>query len=112
LSACHFSHENLRALIIAVCEFTANVNKHCNPPQSQFESLIETQIKAQIHDLLTAWLKDSKSKTASETAATAASWALYGLAQQWSHNKNHPSVELFADEILPIVAANLSIELA
>ena len=112
LSACHFSVDNLRALIITVCEFTSNISGHCNPPQGQFESLIETQVKAQIHDLLTAWLKNTKSEIASETAATAASWALYGLAQQWSHNKNHAPVEVFAEEVLPIVAANLSIELA
>jgi len=61
---------------------------------------------------LLAWLKNTKSSVPPETAATAASWAIYGLAQQWSHNKNHPSAESFADEVLPIVAANLSIELA
>jgi len=112
LSACHFSVDNLRALISTVCEFTSNIGGHCNPPQGQFESLIETQVKAQIYELLLAWLKDTKSGIPPETAATAASWAIYGLAQQWSHNKNHPSAEAFADEVLPIVAANLSIELA
>lgn len=112
LSACHFSIENLRALVVTVCEFNSNISGHCNPPQGQFESLIETQVKAQIYELLLAWLKNTKSGVPPETAATAASWAIYGLAQQWSHNKNHPSAESFADEVLPIVAANLSIELA
>lgn len=112
LSACHFSVDNLRALIITVCEFTSNISGHCNPPQGQFESLIETQVKAQIYELLLAWIKDIKSGISPETAATAASWAIYGLAHQWSHTKNHPPAESFADEVLPIVAANLSIELA
>ena len=112
LSACHFSIENLRALVVTVCEFTSNISGHCNPPQGQFESLIETQVKAQIYELLLAWLKNTKSSVPPETAATAASWAIYGLAQQWSHNKNHPSAESFADEVFPIVATNLSIELA
>lgn len=112
LSACHFSVENLRALIITVCEFTSNISGHCNPPQGQFESLIETQVKTQIYELLMAWLKETKSSIPSETAATAASWAIYGLAQQWSHNKNHLPADIFADEVLPIVTANLSIELA
>jgi len=112
LSACHFSVENLRALVIAVCEFTSNTSGHCKPPQEQFESLVETQVKGQIYELLMAWLKDMKLGIPPETAATAASWAIYGLAQQWSHNKNRPPVEAFADEVVPIVAANLSIELA
>jgi len=112
LSACHFSIENLHALVVTVCEFNSNISGHCNPPQGQFESLIETQVKAQIYELLLAWLKNTKSSVPPETAATAASWAIYGLAQQWSHNKNHPSAESFADEVFPIVATNLSIELA
>jgi hypothetical protein len=42
-----------------------------------------------------------------KTAATAASWAMYGLALEWSHEKKHPSAEFFADQVLPLVAAIL-----
>lgn len=112
LSACHFSVENLRALVVAVCEFTANTSEHCKSPQNQFEALVETQVKGQIYGLLMTWLQEAKPSIAPETAATAASWAIYGLAQQWSRNKNRLPADIFADEVLPIVAANLSIELA
>lgn len=112
LSACHFSVENLRALVVAVCEFTANTSEHCKSPQNQFEALVETQVKGQIYGLLMAWLQEVKSSIPPETAATAASWAIYGLAQQWSRNKNRPPADIFADDVLPIVTANLSIELA
>ena len=109
LSACHFSVDNLRMLIVAVCEFVKNAGSHCAPPQNQFESLIETQIKQQLYELLIKWLQQTGSDVAPETAATAASWAIYGLAQQWSHNKHPQPAEQFADEVLPLVMGNLKL---
>src|SRR6188474_808778 len=35
LDACHYSDENLKSLIIMVCEFVANANSHCPPAQPQ-----------------------------------------------------------------------------
>ncbi|HXQ33966.1 MAG TPA: hypothetical protein VN843_08145, partial [Anaerolineales bacterium] len=43
------------------------------------------------------------------TAATAASWAIYGLVLQWTHDKSKKklSAENFADQVLPLIASNL-----
>ena len=73
----------------------------------QFEALVETQIKKQVFDLLTHWLKQSKSKIPTELPATVATWAIYGLASNYSHNKKHPALEKFVDEALPLAAVNL-----
>jgi AcrR family transcriptional regulator len=107
LNACHFSMDNLRLLIVAVCEFVANANACCKPSEGQFESLAEAQVKAQLQDLLQNWISQVGSDVDPRTAATAASWAVYGLALQWGHDKNRPDVEAFADQVLPIVASNL-----
>ena len=107
LNTCHLTRENLRSLIVAVCEYTRAVNGHCKPAQAQFESLVEAQVKAVLHELLLNWLEPVKLKVAPETAATAASWAIYGLALQWSHAKHPRKVEEFAAEVLPLVAGNL-----
>ncbi len=109
LNACHLTNENLRSLVIAVCEFTRAINAHCKPSQAQFESLVETQVKAVLHELLLKWLEQVPQKVAPETAATAASWAIYGLALQWSHARQPVPVEEFAAQVLPLVAANLSL---
>ena len=50
LNACHYSDENLRALIITVCEFVSNANAHCKPANQQFESLVEAQVKNQVQE--------------------------------------------------------------
>lgn len=109
LSACHYSAENLRALIVTVCDFITQANAHCKPSDSQFEILIEKQVKQEIRELLAYWLEKSGSATDPQRAATAASWAIYGLALQWSNDKKHGKAETFAAQISPQIAAILQI---
>ena len=109
LDACHYSDENLKALIIMVCEFISNANAHCAPSDPQFESLVEAQAKKQLQGLLQVWLEKEGLTVNPKTAATAASWAIYGLALQWSHDKSRerPSAEKFAEQVLPLIAPTL-----
>ena len=109
LDSCFFSMENLHHLIVAVCEFTRNLSSTCVPAQRQFDPLVENQIRGQLYDLLLMWLKKIGSTVPPETSATAASWAIYGLAMQWNREKKSPAVKSFADEVLPLVAATLSL---
>jgi AcrR family transcriptional regulator len=111
LNVCTFSMDNLRALIITVCEFISNASAHCNPPSQQFESLMETQVKAQTQELIQNWIEKLGTDADPKIASTAASWAIYGLVQQWSQDKNkkRPSAEKFTDQILPLIAGNLSL---
>jgi AcrR family transcriptional regulator len=107
LDACHYSLENLRNLILAVCEFLSHLHSDCAQPHQQFESLVEAQIKKQIFGLLSFWLSKSKVKISTEIPATVATWAIYGLASHYSHMKKRPALEKFVDEALPLVAVNL-----
>ncbi len=109
LNACHFSMDNLHNLIVAVCEFIKNTNSHCKPAQNQFETLVEAQVKDVMYGLLLNWLEQIKTNTVPEIAATATSWAIYGLALQWTHSKKPEPVEKFADEVLPLIAPNLQL---
>lgn len=107
LSACHYSPDNLRALIVTVCEFIAGANTHCRAAENHFDSLVETQVRQQIQQLLSLWLEKTPSELDPQTAVTAASWAIYGLALEWSREKNRPPAEQFAVQILPLVESNL-----
>jgi AcrR family transcriptional regulator len=107
LDACHYTSENLRILILTICEFLSRLHSDCAQPHPQFESLVETQIKKQIFDLLTLWLGQTGSRISTEIPATVATWAIYGLASFWSHSKKRSSLENFVDEALPLVAVNL-----
>jgi AcrR family transcriptional regulator len=109
LSVCTFTMDNLRALIITVCEYISTALAHCNPPSPQFEQVMETQVKLQIQELLEKWLENLETDVDPKISSTAASWAIYGLAMQWAHDKNRkrPSAEKFTDEVLPLIAGNL-----
>ena len=107
LDACHYTPENLRNLILAVCEFLARIHSDCAQPHQQFESLIETTIKMRLFDLLSYWLQQSKLKISTDIPATVATWAIYGLASHYSHSKKRPALDKFVDEALPLVAVNL-----
>ena len=107
LNACHYTPDNLRNLILAVCEFLSNIHSECAQPHQQFESLTEGTIKKIIFDLLSHWLVQTNPKISVEIPATVATWAIYGLASLYSHNKKQPALETFVDEALPLVAVNL-----
>lgn len=107
LDACHYTPENLRILILTVCEFLSKVRSDCAQSQRQFEPLIEKQVKNQIYELLNVWLGKMNAPVSTEIPATVATWAIYGLASHWSHSKKRPALEKFVDEALPLVAVNL-----
>jgi AcrR family transcriptional regulator len=109
LSVCTFTTDNLRALIVAVCEYIAMASAHCNPPSPQFEQVMETQVKLQIQELIQKWFEKLSLDIDPKLTSTAASWAIYGLAVQWSHDKSkkRPSAEKFTDEVLPLIIGNL-----
>ncbi len=109
LSACHYSADNLRALIETVCEFLAHSNEHCKASEPHFDSLVEGQVRAQIQALLETWLEQAPGKYPPKLAATAATWAMYGLAVHWSREKNRPSSVLFARQVFSLVAGNLGL---
>ncbi|HEY9152234.1 MAG TPA: TetR family transcriptional regulator [Anaerolineales bacterium] len=107
LNACHYTPDNLRNMILAVCDFLAHLHSDCAQPHQQFESLVEGTIKKQIFDLLSYWLTQTKSKIPTEIPATVATWAIYGLASLYSHSKKRPALDKFVDDALPLVAVNL-----
>ena len=107
LNACHYTPENLRNLILAVCEFLSKMHSECAQPHQQFESLTEGTIKKIIFDLLSHWLEETNTRVSTDIPATVATWAIYGLASLYSHNRKRPALEKFVDEALPLVAVNL-----
>src|SRR5690606_24540642 len=107
LDVCHYSPENLKNLIFAVCEFLIRIHSDCAQPHQQFEALVEGQIKKQIFDLLSYWLSKSNKEISTEIPATVATWAIYGLASHYSHMKKRPALEKFVNEAFPLVAINL-----
>ena len=107
LNACHFSRENLSALIITVAEFIRQSHATCGQVDPQFDALVEPQVKQRLQEMLRLWAQQAAPGAEAKTAATAASWAIYGLALEWNHEKKRRDVEIFAVDVLPLIAGIL-----
>jgi AcrR family transcriptional regulator len=91
----------LRHLILAACDFLAEVSSGCQKHQRQFEPMVESQVKAVLREYLLAGLHRHGVKSP-ELRATMVSWAITGAAMQWSREKKTSADEL-ADAVLPTV---------
>lgn len=88
----------LRELILAACDFLAQVSSGCQKHQRQFEPMVESQVKAAIRAFLLEGLRN-RGVSSPELKATMVSWAIAGAALQWSHEKKTTADEL-ADAVL------------
>jgi len=91
----------LRQLILATCDFLAEVSSGCQKHQRQFEPITESRVKAIVRESLLSGLRSHGAKSA-ELKATMISWAITGAAMEWSRKKGMSS-DALADAILPTV---------
>lgn len=106
-----YSPHTVQLLIQSVCEFLEELHSHCAPSmRSQFDSVLEKQIRGQLYEVLTSWLvraRPSNLRDEAELRATVAAWAIYGAAAQWSQGDRKEPSEKFARRVLPVILAGL-----
>ena len=113
LKTCTYSLVNLHALMVTVCEFIAKSSNKCKGTDPQMESLVETQVRVQVEGLLDHWVSqidgDEENAWSQKSRSTAATWAMYGLAQEWAKSRSSQKlpVEQYAHQLLHIIQANL-----
>lgn len=109
LSDADFSLDNLRLLILTVCEYLEQLNNHqCNSRNEQFEPLKEKEIQRQLYHLVLRWIiqlqKDKQTPlTAPEVTASAISWAIFGAGLYWSRSSEKSSIEEVSDQVLSLI---------
>jgi AcrR family transcriptional regulator len=91
----------LRLLVLAACDFLAEVSSGCQKNQRQFEPVVESQMKEVMRETLLLALNEHGTKNP-ELTATMVSWAIAGAALQWSHERKTSANEL-ADAVLSTV---------
>ena len=92
---------SLRQLILAACDFLAEVSSGCQKHQRQFEPFVESQVKTILYEFLLEGIKSHQAKNP-ELKATMVSWAIAGAALQWSREKK-TSADQLVDAVLPTV---------
>ena len=105
------SEENLKALILASCDYLAGLNTACSRTDQQFKPLIEARVQRELYELLLGWIEaspptDSWSANAG-IIASVVSWAIFGAGLQWSRGGEIHSAEEFADQSLSVIVGGL-----
>lgn len=107
------TEEQLRRLILAVCDYWTELHSHCKYSFRMFDSLVEAQVKAQLREQVRSAMLErggprSHSHPRVELLATIVSWAIYGAVLEWSQRPGEQSAEAFVAEALPLIAASLT----
>lgn len=110
----HSTEEQLRRLILAVCDYWTQLHSQCKHSYRMFDSLVEAQVKAQLREQVRSMIVEgSAPRTYShprvELLATIVSWAIYGAALEWSQRQGGQSAEAFVEEALPLIAASIAV---
>jgi AcrR family transcriptional regulator len=106
------SRENLKALVLAACEFLSKLETNCRRSDRQFRPLIEARVQGELYELLLGWVEASPERAGGwsvdpEVVASVVSWSIFGAALDWSRNGTVPSPEEVADRVLSVIVEGL-----
>jgi len=106
------SEENLKALVLAACEYLAGLNTACSRTDRQFRPLIEARVQGELYELLLEWIEASPEKMSSrlvspEVTASVVSWSIFGAALDWSRNGAARTPDEVADQALSVILERL-----
>jgi AcrR family transcriptional regulator len=106
------SEENLKALILAACDYLAGLNTACSWKDRQFRPLIEARVQSELNELLLGWIEASPPKAngrpaTPEIIASVASWAIFGAGLQWSRDGAGRPADEIADQVLKVIVEGL-----
>ena len=102
-----------QAIILAVCDYLAEVQKSHSSNQHQFEPFVEATVIDQIRLILLEGFRTHPAERpiSPEIIAATASWAIYGAVKQWLNTPDRIPAEQFAgvaaDLVHPIVTAGV-----
>jgi AcrR family transcriptional regulator len=107
------SEENLRVLILAVCDYLVGLNTRCSWSDRGFRPLIEARVQGELYELLLGWIEGLQQETngkptSPEVVASVVSWAIFGAGLRWSRNEEPCSAEEIADQILSVIVEGLN----
>ena len=102
--------EDLRAMVLAACDYLAGLNTACSRTDRQFRPLIEARVQAELYELLLRSIEASPADGPSDDAeitATVVSWAIFGAGLRWSRGGEPGTVEEYAEKALSAIAGGL-----
>ena len=109
-----FNLDNLRLLILIVCEFLEQFSdQHRSSWANQLGLLIEKEVQNEVYDVVLRWINRQSALGAVQPASPAAaasviSWAILGAGDHWTKDGGGGSAEALLDQVLSLIAPGLS----
>ena len=107
------SLDNLRLLVVTVCELLSQYHGHCAPRDRNVEPPVEVKAQEELAAFLLAWLQQvplakGDADRTRETTALLLSWAIFGAGVEWSSGDHRCSVEEWAREVVGILVDGIA----
>jgi AcrR family transcriptional regulator len=115
--------DNLRLLVMMVCEFLGQFQGHCAPANRNVEPQVEMKVQEELAAFLLGWLRqvppvqpqrhsDASNGTTREALAAVLSWAIFGAGVEWSRGEPEHSAEDWAQAVVGMLVAGVACVLA
>jgi AcrR family transcriptional regulator len=94
-----------RAIIQAVCDYLAEVQRSPSSKQLQFEPFVQSTVIDQVRSLLLEGYRKHPTERIipAEMIAATAGWAIYGAAKQWVNTPDRVAAEKFVTVAVELV---------
>jgi AcrR family transcriptional regulator len=110
-----FTEDNLRILILTVCEYLGGFIGHCvptlSPTPDHDHMMMSAQVQQHVYDVILGWLSTSNRRTSiaipAERMAAMISWTVFGSVLHWSHDGRKLSAEKLTDQIVGTLTTGL-----
>jgi len=112
-----FSLDNLRLLVVTVCELLGDFQGHCTPAGRNMEPPVEVKVQEELATFLLGWLRQvppaqrlaaGAAGAAQQSLASLMSWAIFGAGVEWSRGGRQESAEECAREVVGILVGGIA----
>lgn len=121
--ASRFSLDNLRLLVVTVCEFLRQLHGHCAPGNHTIEPPLEMKVQEELEAFLLGWLRQAPlakghadglngangtAGATQEAMASLLSWAIFGAGIEWNGGEHKRPAEEWAREVMGILVGGVA----
>ncbi|GHO78586.1 hypothetical protein KSD_63570 [Ktedonobacter sp. SOSP1-85] len=108
-----WERHSLQVLIHIIFEFLGEVQRRWEEGNRPFEPLVARAAQQELYELLLRGIKQRKASgdphNDPETAATVASWAIFGAAVEWSRGERHLPIEQVCEHVLTVITLGIAL---
>jgi AcrR family transcriptional regulator len=112
-----FSLDNLRLLVVTVCEFLGQFQGHCAQGNRSVEPQVEVKVQEELATFLLSWLRqgslvpgqaDGPDGRVRETVPALLSWTIFGAGVEWSRGGRERTAEEWARGVVGILVGGIA----